>query len=322
MPDPVADPQWPIVRRVAVQALGAGVIFFLAKLAVFAVTDSAAVLADALESTINVVAAGAMLYTLRLSNRPPDHNHPYGHGKAEFLAVALEGSMILLAGAMIVITAFRRLADPPIPVRLDAGMMALAAITVAGAALGVYVLGMGRRHRSIVLIADGKHLITDVLTTLGVLAGLLLVRVTGMVWIDPLIAIAVAVFILLTGWRLLKQSMGGLMDETDPDDMATIRRILDEEIAAGEIRAYHKVRARHTGAFHWVDMHLQVEPTLTVRESHALASRIEKRIEAALGAADATAHVEPWEPEHAGATRRADGSSADAGLTSRTPTSP
>ncbi len=300
MPDPVADPQWPLVKRVAVQALGAGVLLFLAKLAVFGVTNSAAVLADALESTINVVAAGAMLYTLWLSNRPPDANHPYGHGKAEFLAVALEGSMILLAGTLIIITAFERLFDPPAPQRLDLGIVALGVISLIAGALGVYVYAQGKRNRNMVLVADGRHLITDLITTLGVIAGLALVRATGLNWLDPLLAILVAAFILFTGWRLLRDSMGGLMDQTDPSDEATVRRILDEAIADGSIKAYHKVRMRHTGAFHWVDMHLEVDPALTVLASHGIASAIERRIEGALGAADATAHVEPWEGANEG----------------------
>lgn len=296
LPDPAPDPAFPLVRRVALRALGAGVLFFVSKLTVFALTNSAAVLSDALESTINVVAAGAMLYTLWLSNRPPDDSHPYGHGKAEFLSVALEGSMILLAGVLIIVSAAGRLFSPPTLQRLDAGLIALTAISVAGGAVALYVLMQGRRHGAMVLIADGKHLLTDLITTLGVILGLLLVRWTGLMWLDPLLALGVAAFILYTGWRLLQESMGGLMDETDPRDATTIDRILSEEVASGAIRGYHKVRARHTGAFHWVDMHLQVDPGLTVQESHDLASRIEDRIERALGKADATAHVEPYTP--------------------------
>lgn len=293
MPDPTPDPAFPIVRRVALRALGAGVLFFIAKLIVYALTNSAAVLSDALESTINVVAAGAMLYTLWLSNRPPDESHPYGHGKAEFLAVALEGSMILLAGALIIISAAGRLFDPPPLRRLDAGLIGLAVIAVAGGAIALYVLHQGKRHRSMVLTADGKHLLTDLLTTVGVIAGLLLVRLTGYAWLDPLIALAVAGFIFFTGWRLLRESTGGLMDQSDANDLRIIADILEREAASGAIRGFHKVRARHTGAFHWVDFHIQVDPSMSVERSHAIASRIEGWIEEALGQADATAHVEP-----------------------------
>lgn len=305
MPEPIADPQWPVVRRVAVQALVAGVVFFLAKIGVFAYTNSAAVLADALESTVNVVAAGAMLYTLWLSNRPPDREHPYGHGKAEFLAVALEGSMILLAGTLIIVTAFERLFSPPVPRRLDVGIYSLGIIALCGAALGVYVLWQGRRYRNIVLIADGKHLITDVVTTVGVIVGLILVHATGMNWLDPLLAMLVAGYILFTGWRLLRESMSGLMDGADVEDQAVVSAILDDEIAGGAILGYHKVRSRHSGAFHWVDMHLQVEPGMSVRQSHDIASRIEHRIEQALGRCDATAHMEPWDGQSAPGPPRA-----------------
>ncbi len=295
MPEPTPDPAWPHTRRVATHALLAGVFFFLSKLAVYALSGSAAVLSDALESTVNVAAAAAMLYTLWLSNRPPDESHPYGHGKAEFIAVALEGSMILLAGVLIILTAVKRLLAPPPLLHLDAAILALAAISLLSGLLGYYVLRQGRRHDAMVLVADGKHLLTDLATTLAVILGLVLVRLTGLLWLDPLLALSVAAFILYTGWRLLRESAAGLMDESDPDDIARISAILDDERAQGAIHGHHKLRARHTGAFHWIDFHIQVNPALTVAQAHDLASRIEHRIEQAFppDSANATAHIEP-----------------------------
>ena len=295
MPDPQADPRFPQVWRTAWVALGAGVGITALKFVTFALTNSVAVLTDALESIINVAAAGAVIFALRVANRPADREHPYGHGKAEFLAVGLEGWLILIAGLTTAFEAVRRLLAGTTPQRLDTGLYLLAVVGLLSAALAVFVYTRGRRLDSQTLVADGKHLLTDVASTVGVIGGLVLVRVTGKAWLDPLVALVMAALILTVSWRLLWQSLGGLMDRLDPEDDAKVRAVLDEEVAAGAVRSYHKVRHRHSGAFHWVDLHLQVDGDMTVRQSHELASRIEGRIEEALGQANATAHVEPAE---------------------------
>lgn len=297
MPDPGVDPMWPQARRVVRVALVAGVLIVGAKFAVFAVTRSAAALSDALESIVNIVAAGVAMYTLWYSNRPADREHPYGHGKAEFMAVAVEGGLVLFAGGAIIFESVRRLIHPPTLDRLGVGLLLSIGISLAGGLLAAYVYGAGKRLNNQVLMADGKHLATDVLTTAGVIAGFVLVRLTGQVWIDAAIAIALALVILVTGWRLLSRSVDGLMDKADPEDLAAVDGILGEEQAAGRIAGRHKVRVRRQGAFRWVDMHIQVDPSMTVQDSHALASEIEHRIEQALGRANATAHIEPMEPE-------------------------
>lgn len=295
MPEPQPSPALPRVRKVAVHALFAGVVIMVLKFCVFWVTDSAAVLADAMESIINLVAAAMMIYTLWLSARPADRDHPYGHGKVEFMAVGLEGWMILIAGLLIGFEGVRRLFYPPDlqMSRLHLGTWLLAGVAILVVTLGVYVWRMGKKYDSQVLIADGKHLLTDALSTVGGLAGLILVQVTGKVWLDPVVAIVLAAVILITSWRLLWQGIHGLMDRTDPHDDETIRRILDEAVASKLIQGYHKVRHRHSGSFHWVDMHLQLDGDMTVRESHEIASLIEGRIETQLGQANASAHVEP-----------------------------
>lgn len=295
MPEPQPSPSLPRVRKVAVTALVVGVVIMVLKFGVFWVTDSAAVLADAMESIINLVAATMMIYTLWLSSRPADRDHPYGHGKVEFMAVGLEGWMILIAGLVIGFEGVRRLIYPPElnMARLNLGTWLLAGVAIIVIALGFYVWHMGRKYDSQVLIADGKHLLTDALSTMGGLTGLILVQITGKFWLDPVVAIALAAIILFTSWRLLWQGIHGLMDRTDPEDDAIIRNILDEAVANKLIDGYHKVRHRHTGSFHWVDMHLQVDGDMTVRQSHEIASEIEGKIERQLGEANASAHVEP-----------------------------
>lgn len=293
MPDPSHDPNWPAVKRLGLITLFVGLALCAIKFVVFWRTDSAAVLSDALESVINVVAAGAMLWTLWLSSRPADENHPYGHGKAEFMAAAFEGALIGFAGLLIATEAVRRFIDPPALARLGEGAALLALTGVVNGVLAIALLRAGRRLRSPALKADGHHLMTDLVTTIAVVGGLLLVWATGVHWLDPALALIFAVIIVGSGWRLISASVGGLMDAADPDDEREVLAILDDEIARAAIAGHHKVRVRRNGPFRWVDMHLQVDPTLTVAESHAIASRIEGRIERAFGRANATAHVEP-----------------------------
>jgi cation diffusion facilitator family transporter len=293
MPEPQADPNLPQVRRVAAIALGVGAALTFLKLAVYWVTDSVAVLSDALESIINVAAAGVMLYSITHANRPADADHPYGHGKLQFLAVGLEGWLILLAGVVIAVEAVGRLFAGTGPSQLGFGLVLLGVVGVLDAVLAGYVWQMGQRYQNDLLLADGRHLATDVASTVGVLIGLGLVRATGWWWLDPIVALLMAGLIGAASWRLLWHSVQELMDRRDPADDRLIRAILDEAVEAGDIAGYHKLRHRHAGAFHWVDMHLHVDGQMTVKDGHALASRIEHRIEQALGQANATAHLEP-----------------------------
>ncbi|MFW6059307.1 MAG: cation diffusion facilitator family transporter, partial [Phycisphaeraceae bacterium] len=296
MPEPDRDPNLPVVKRTAQYALLAGIIIALLKFGVFWLTNSVAVLSDALESIINITAAGVMLYTIHYSNRPADREHPYGHGKIEFLAVGLEGWLILLAAVVIAFEAIRRLFTAP-ELNLDTGIWLLAGVGVLDGILAAYVWRAGRRYQNAVLQADGKHLITDVASTAGVVVGLVLVQWTGWQRLDSFVAIVMAALILAASWRLLWQSFHGLMDHADPEDDRAIIDILNDEVRAGQIHGYHKVRHRHTGPFHWVDMHLQVDGDMTVTDGHELASRIEGRIEQRLGRANATAHLEPYDPQ-------------------------
>lgn len=299
MPEPDADPNETLIQRVVLHAILVGVVVTVTKFAVFWWTNSVAIFSDALESIINIVAAVVLCYSLWLSNRPADKDHPYGHGKAEFLAVGMEGWLILFAGLLIAIEAVRRLFTGAEVTNLGSGLWMLLGIGLVSAALACYVWWSGRKYHCEPLIADGKHLMTDVASTLAVLLGLMLVRWTGWLWLDPVVAILVAGLCLFVSWRLLCKSIRGLMDASDPQDDRTIRAILDDEKRTGVIHGYHKVRHRHNGAFHWIDMHLHVDGSMNVADSHALASRIERRVEAELGRANATAHVEPYDPDKA-----------------------
>lgn len=280
-------------QSVAVIALAAGLVIMALKMGVYVLTDSAAVLSDALESTVNLAAAAVAIWTTWYAAKPADEAHPYGHGRVEFFAVGLEGALVLMAGLTIIYEASHRLMEGRGPGDLDLGILLLSGVSVLAGALAAFVWRKGAKLDSPTLIADGKHLATDVLTSLGVLIGLILVKVTGILWLDAGIALVLALVILLTGGRLVMHSWSGFMDRIDPVDDAAIRTILDAEVVAGRISGYHKVRHRHQGSFHWVDLHIQVPGQMTVAEAHRVASEIEHAIESRLGRADATSHVEP-----------------------------
>lgn len=293
MPEPGLEPNYRRVRAAAYVALAGGVVISGLKFALFSVSNSASVLSDALESLVNVAAACVMLISLAYANRPPDREHPYGHGKAQFMAIAFEGAMVLLAGFGIIIESARRLINPADVREIGWTIMGLAGIGLLVGALGAGMLFAGRRLGNRVLIADGMHLLSDLATTGGALVGLTLVRFTGLVWIDSAVAAALGVVVLITGWRLVGESVAGFMDRADPGDLETVTEILRDERDAGVVLGFHKVRVRRSGGFAWVDMHIQVKPSMTVAASHEIASRIEGRIERAMGGGNATAHVEP-----------------------------
>ena len=293
MPEPAADPNLQQTRRVARVTIAAGLLVTGLKFAVYLLTDSVAVLGDALESIVNVLAAAVMLQAIRLANRPPDQRDPYGHGNIEFLAVGLEGLLVVLAAGSIAATAVWRWTAGGQTQRLELGLVLVGLVTLLTAALAAYVWRAARRFQNPTLLADAKHLASDVLTTLGVLVALVVVRFTGWAWVDPAVAVTIAAVVGVVGLGLLKEAFDGLMSRADPDDDRLIHDILRQEVADGRIRGFHKVRHRHTGPFHWVDMHLQMNGEQTITQAHHLASQIEARVEKSLGQANATAHIEP-----------------------------
>lgn len=290
--------------RAAVLALAVAVALLAVKFVAYFVTHSAAVFSDALESCVNVAAAGFAVYSLAYAHRPADELHPYGHGKIEFLAAGFEGGMILLAAAGAAVKAADDLIRGPAALpeaRLNLGLLLMAAALLVNAVTGWHLVRTGRRHNSITLVADGKHLLTDAVTSVFAVGGLLVVRLTDWRWADPVAALVVAAYIARTGAGLVKESVAGLLDRQDVEDEQLLRRILDAHLGAGgtepRICGYHKLRHRHSGRYHWVDFHIQVPAELDIRRGHEIASAIEFEIEQALGEGNATAHVEPCHHE-------------------------
>jgi len=258
------------------------------------VTGSLGLLSDALESFVNLGAALVALYTLGVATRRPDEKHPFGYSKAEYFSSAVEGALILLAALAIVATAAPRLIEPQPILRFDIGIFIslLAAALNLGTALTL--LRAGKRHDSIALEADAHHLLTDVWTSIGVVAGVGATVLTGWLALDPLIAIAVAVHIVFTGAKVLRRSVLGLMDRALPEpDQERIRAILEPYRADG--LDYHALRTRRAGRLRLVEMHLLVPGEMSVREGHRIADEIEDRIRAELPGSAVLTHLEPIE---------------------------
>jgi cation diffusion facilitator family transporter len=257
------------------------------------------VFSDAMEGIVNVAAASFALYSIYLAHQPADANHPYGHGKVEFLSGGFEGGMILLAAVVATVKAADDLLrGTHLPAsRLDWGIALMALTLPVNGLLGWHLIRIGRRRGSHALAADGHHLLTDAITSVAAVAALVIVRLTGWRYADPIAAFAVSLYIARTGLRLLRQSIAGLMDCQDVEDEALLRQILDAHLGpAGKdpaICGYHKLRHRHSGRYHWVDFHITVPADWTIDRGHQVASAIEYEIEQALGEGNATAHVEP-----------------------------
>ncbi|WP_237180746.1 cation diffusion facilitator family transporter [Roseomonas haemaphysalidis] len=278
--------------RLAAGSVGIAFAVLGLKSAAWWLTGSVALLADALESVVNVAAAVAALLAVRLSAEPPDANHPYGHAKAEYFSAVLEGALIIVAALLILKEAWGAWLMPQAP---DVPWIGLAISVVATAINTVWALKLrreGRLLRSPALLADARHLFSDVVTSAGVVVGVGIVALTGLLWFDPLLAALTAVNILFSGWQLLRESVGGLMDEAvEPALLARIRALMGQE-AEGALEM-HDLRTRHSGRTTFVEFHLVVPGDMAVRESHEICDRIEAALKDELGAAVITIHVEP-----------------------------
>ena len=278
--------------RLAAGSVAVAVAVLALKAMAWWVTGSVALYADALESIVNVAAALAALLAVRLSALPADANHPYGHSKAEYFSAVLEGALIIVAALLILHEAWGAFQAPRAPEQAGIGLAVAAVASGINAAWALFLGRRGKALRSPALMADARHLWADVVTSVGVLVGVGLVTLTGLLWLDPLLAALTAVNILFSGWRLLRESVGGLMDEAvPPATMERIRRIVAEQ-ASGAIEA-HDLRSRHAGRHTFLEFHLVVPGDMRVSESHEICDRIEAALKAELEDAIITIHVEP-----------------------------
>jgi cation diffusion facilitator family transporter len=279
-------------QAAALTSAGLGLVVLALKFGAWWLTGSLALYSDALESIVNVVAAATAFVALRVAAQPADPEHPYGHHKAEYFSAVIEGVLIVGAAMMILHDAYGAFFDPK---PLDAPLLGVAvngAATVVNAVWAWMLLKRGRAWRSPALIADGRHVMADVVTSAGVLGGLGLATATGWLVLDPVIAVLVALNILWSGWSMVRDSVSGLMDEAAPPEMLAEIRTLISTHGEGALEA-HDVRTRHAGQATFIDFHLVVPGEMTVAESHGICDRLEAAIETALPGAVVTIHVEP-----------------------------
>jgi cation diffusion facilitator family transporter len=258
-------------------SLGFGVVVFVGKIGAYVFTGSAAILSDAAESVVHVVAVGFAAFSLVLSTRPASDRFRYGYERIGFFSAGFEGALIVLAAVYILITAAQKWIVGFELKHVGGGVAVVVAAALLNAALGWYLVRTGRRTGSLILEANGKHVLSDSWTSLGVVVGLGLVMLTGWQGFDPLCAIAVALNILWSGGRLVRRSVSGLMDYADPDMADLLKRHLDQ-ISLELNVAYHGVRFRNAGYRTLVELHLLFPHELPVGEAHRLATEIEERL--------------------------------------------
>ncbi len=258
------------------------------------VTGSVGLLSDAAESVVNLVAAIVALVALKVAALPADKNHQYGHTKAEYFSAAMEGIMIFLAAATIIVFAVQRLLAPRDLTQVGLGLIISLVAAAVNGVVAVVLIRAGRQYRSITLKADGQHLVTDVWTSIGVVVGVGLVWLTGWNWLDPVVAIGVGINILWTGYTLIRESADGLMDVSLPKkDNARLREILAAHTREGV--DFHAVRTRESGARQFMEMHMLVPGHWTVQEGHDIMEDIIDEINGEFPDLRITGHLEPIE---------------------------
>lgn len=272
-----------------------GLLMLFLKGYAYIITGSTAILSDASESVIHVFAVGFAAYSMWLSLKPPDKTHLYGHEKVAFFSAGFEGAMIIFAACFIFYESVRKIIIGQVLENIETGLEFIVAVIVINFFLGVYLIRKGRRHQSIVLEANGKHILTDCFTSVAAITALVLVKLTGVVLFDPIIAIVAAINILWTGSKLIKRSVGGLMDKADKHLHAKISTILDKETESRGLE-FHHLRHRNAGNKIFIEFHLLFPKEITLMAAHDLASEIESVLHSEIDTeTDIFTHLEPKE---------------------------
>lgn len=301
----------PSLTRYAWLSVGAGALTLLIKLAAATVSGSVGLLSDALEAIVNLVAATIALIVLTIVQRPPDDSHPFGHDKAEYFSSGIESTLIVIASLSILYTAVRRLLNPEPLEQVGLGLALAVLAAVINLVVGQILIRTGKKNDSITLESNGRHLMTDVWTSVGVLIGVGLSVITGREWLDPLIAIIVGLKIGWDGAKIFSRSARGLMDSAiAPKERAVIEAILDKaQIEEGV--EWHALRTRQSGARRFVELHLLVPGEWHVQRSHDLAEHLEAEIREQINYSAVLIHVEPLEDERSWTDQSLDGHNMD-----------
>lgn len=282
------------LTRFAWLSIAAALATIVLKTGAWWLTGSVGLLSDAAESSVNLVAAIVALFALRVAARPADETHHYGHSKAEFFSAAAEGTMIFAAAVFIIISAVDRFLHPQPLENVGIGLGISVGASVINGLVAMVLLRAGREHRSLTLTADGKHLMTDVWTSVGVVVGVVVVALTGIVRLDPVIAMLVGLNIIWTGWKLLHESANGLMDAALPESENTAIATVLGEFISDEVD-FHGLRTRGSGHRGFAEVHVLVPGQWSVQRAHDLVERIEERLADEVGSVTLSAHIEPSE---------------------------
>ncbi|MCX8056661.1 MAG: cation diffusion facilitator family transporter [Ignavibacteria bacterium] len=285
-------------KRAAYLSLAIGFLMFFLKIFAFIITGSSAILSDAIESIVHIFATSIAFISLIISLRPPDETHPYGHGKIEYFSAGFEGGLIIIAAASIIFFAVEDLIFGVELQKLDIGAYLIFAASMINLGLGLFLINIGRKTNSLILEADGKHILTDSVTSIAVLVSIIIVMITGIKIIDPIIAILVGLNITFTGYKLVRQSFKGLMQEKDE---ALIQKIIPalQKIRQDDFIEIHKLRAWSAGNFHYVDFHLIIPSYYTIEESHSIQRLITLSLRNEIGNDLQTMiHFDPCKPSY------------------------
>ena len=278
-------------REASIVAVGGGVAVLCIKLGAYFMSGSIALLSDALESLVNIAASLLMLYSVHVSGMPADDEHHYGHQKIENISSMAEGFLIIIAVVFIAHTALERIAEPVALKSVEASLGVSIVATALNGGLSWYLIRVGREEGSIALEGDARHLLSDVITSLGVVAGLWVAQLTGWAILDPVIALLVSALVLKMGVGLILRSGGGLMDDHVPEVEEEIMALLERH--RSRFVDFHDVRTRRSGSLVFAELHLSVDPSMTVQEAHEFTDHLEENVRKEMPHVSLTIHVEP-----------------------------
>ena len=283
----------PSLLRYAWLSIGAALATIILKFSAFIITGSVGLLSDALEGIVNLVAAFVALMTLKVVEQPPDQTHEYGHDKAGYFSAGIEGTLIVVAAVTILFTSVNRLLNPQPIEQGVIGLIIAGLAALINLVVGQILIRTGKEHRSIILEADGHHLMSDVWSSVGVIVGVGLAIISGIEWIDPVVAIIVGIKIGWEGIKILRRSMAGLMDTAmSAEERAILENILNQYQDVEGIE-WHGLRTRQSGARQFVDVHVLTPPDWTVQQAHDLSEMLERDIAEQLPGTTVNTHIEP-----------------------------
>lgn len=289
-------------RKIAITvSLLASVVMLAGKLTAYFLTHSTAIFSDALESVVHGAATTLAAFSLWYAARPADTGHPYGHGRIAYFSAGFEGALVFAASVAVIASGVIGLIRGPQLRHLGVGLGIAGALAVINLVLGVALVRVGRRHNALILVANGKHVLTDMWTTAAAIVGVGLVMLTKIEWLDPVAALLIGGLIMASGVSLIRRSFGGLMDQVDPDVSRRLIESLQEQAAAGSIAGFHQLRCRSLNDELWIDVHLLVPGELPMVEAHTAVSRLEESIRRRFpnDKVHITSHIEPADHESA-----------------------